>query len=198
MKALALARVAAASGLLGAAGPRARIWKSPWRCRSGARVSASSRRTALVIAPRAMVIMQRISPTWRRRSSCSNWRSRPRSSGSRSASLRNSRRARRGCRRARGRTRRSRRCRSARSEEARRQAGKTAQQEAREFQRRAADGGGLDLAGTRGAPGPLASAFLRSWRRTWQVPRPTKKPPSGNEYLSAPTFLSNLDYLPVQ
>ena len=61
MKALALARVAAASGLLGAAG---RASSGSGSRRGGAAavrvVSASSRRTALVIAPRAMVIMQRI------------------------------------------------------------------------------------------------------------------------------------------
>ena len=47
-------------------------------------------------------------------------------------------------------------------QEARRQAGKTAQQEAREFQQaqQAADGGGLDLAGTRRRAGALASAFF--------------------------------------
>lgn len=64
-------------------------------------------------------------------------------------------------------------------QEARRQAGKTAQQEAREFQQaqQAADGSGLDLAGTRRRAGALASAFFEELEKDLAGAAAPKKPP---------------------
>ena len=163
--------------LLGAAGRRELgIWKSPWR---SPQRCASSRHTALVIAPRAMVIMQRILSYLAQKIIVQQLAQSP---AFQRLALRIAAQLKKGEAwvQAGARPHPKKPAVSERAQqEARRRAGKTAQQEAREFQQaqQAADGGGLDLAGTRRRAGALASAFFEELEKDLAGAAAPKKPP---------------------